>query len=449
MFLGRWITAIGRRVNHSDRQLELFAWYWENRMKEVAMLIRRCLIGSALLMFLASPCNAKSQNENWVSDNPHELIIPPGGKLDVWFNVPKAILYREHALDLIKATIGSCTEAATAVKPSKKKVVRAQQVGNCPSGTTPGFPSKQDYFIIHVLRWNDKADGAAAQTIDKQNWYVFNIDPNWSEEDFSANKRVFGTRKVWLLHVQFNRKFEHSVAYNLKVSSKTPAYLTHLAQVGDLFGIEAAKAPSETGERGVRAPLYDKVWDATQFVANYVPSDMEFSGEVTAAGGGSSATPPVDISPQTFDNEGRYHIDFSVGVPIKKITELSYVSSTGTLTPAKVQKENLFALFNYHFKAFDIKSSGWSPYPHLVAGVAIGSRPLQKALIGVGYGPVLAHFYAGVLLNTSKVAPETKCGAAAASVPSGTALVNHTCAQFAFGLNIGVGAVLDTLKSKK
>jgi hypothetical protein len=97
----------------------------------------------------------------------------------------------------------------------------------------------------------------------------------------------------------------------------------------------------------------------------------------------------------------------------------------------------------------DIKGAGFSKWPHLVAGVAIDSTPLKKALIGVGYGPAIANFYVGALINTDRAPSGTACGATPSISQSQGALPYRTCTQFSFGLNLGVGAVVNALKGTK
>jgi len=156
------------------------------------MLRFKCCTCLAFLLFLASPCDAKTQTARWLS-SPQQLSLTEQ-KLNGWFDVSKATLDMSHALELIQATIGSCAKEAAAGKPYEREV-EAPPGGKCQSGQT-AFPTGQDYFIIHVLRWNDPAAGATTQTMDKQNWYTFNIDPQWSNEDFASNNRVFGKKRV-------------------------------------------------------------------------------------------------------------------------------------------------------------------------------------------------------------------------------------------------------------
>jgi hypothetical protein len=258
------------------------------------------------------------------------------------------------------------------------------------------------------------------------------------DDDFAKNNRLFGYRKFWFLYVHLNVPADttYTVNYTLHATHKTPAYLLHL---GLAFGV--ALTPAAKPAAGTNS-----FWDYHQFAGVPVPSDIDMSGEVQPSSAGAA---PITIDKQTFDNEGRYHIDFSIGVPIVKLTELSYVSTSNTLAPAKVEREKLFGLFNYYFQPVDIKASGFSWLPHAVAGVGLGSRPLQNALFGVGWGPTLANFYFGLLLNTQRLPENSACGDnVPAPLPGGTILKNKTCPQFAFGLNISAGSILDTLKKK-
>jgi hypothetical protein len=155
------------------------------------------------------------------------------------------------------------------------------------------------------------------------------------------------------------------------------------------------------------------------------------------------------LDTQTFDNEGLYHVDFTVAVPIRKISEISYVSGSNTLVPSKIDKQTTFGLIDYYVQPVDIKSTGWSVYPHALAGVAIDSNPLKRVLVGGGYGPVLAHFYMGLVLDTQPLAPGSSCGSlpTAPQLASGT-LRNRTCPGLGIGLNVSVGSVIDALKPK-
>ena len=138
------------------------------------------------------------------------------------------------------------------------------------------------------------------------------------------------------------------------------------------------------------------VWNAKQVSIPYVPSNVTFTPKFA---GGNAAT---------FDNEGLYQIDFSAGVSLNKS-----------------EQQQLFGLLDIYFKPIDIKSSGFSPWPHLVMGVRAGNRPLKKILVGLGYGPAIAHVYCGVVYDSTTNPPHR---------------------ELSFGLNISIGAALSTVR---
>jgi hypothetical protein len=371
--------------------------------------------------------------------------------------------------------------------------------------------------------------------VDKQNWYVFHDDNklDWDDDAYSKNDRIFGSRKVYLLYVHFNRgtNSRYLARYTMTAKKKTPAYLLHFTSLLQVYGASTG-AGAARGE--VAGAVPNAFWNATPLDTYYVPSDLTFTPtmlpypqlsssqampaaaagnpapaqtpaaasavmpatpatpgttptmaapmpapatattalpptSLTVPGGANPqptptnppANPPASPSPansiptevtldsQVFDNEGRYHFDFSVAVPVRKISEISYVSSSNSLVPAKVDKQTTFGVVDYYFKPIDIKGSGWSLYPHALAGVAIDSHPLKRVLIGGGYGPLLAHLYMGLVLDTQSLPPGASCG----KVPTAQQLAagglqNRICPGFSLGLNVSVGSVLDSIKSK-
>ncbi len=421
-------------------------------------MFRRLGFVLVAMVLTAGAVVGKEKTYSWSSD-PTILELPdaPVGQvapLISWFNLDKGQLYQSYTLDLIAATMGRCygytsipelkgtklVHACKAQFDSEGQVVRAN---GQPVQEIANFPGPDDYVVIHILTWKTLDAGKHVQGVDKQNWYVFHADdPDWDDAAFASNNRVFGKKKIYFLYVHFNRNSDalYTVRYDLKAKSKMPAYLDHFVGIGQLFGIGSAPGA------GVTEAKIQNVWGAHGFGIDYVPSDVTLTPQVDPKDVGSSS---VQLDPKTFDNEGRYHVDFSVGVAIKQIRNISYTSSSNTLVPTSIDKNSIFAFVNYYPKPFDIKSSGLSKYPHVVAGFGIVSKPLQKAFIGAGFGPIFANFYAGVLLNTKRLPVQSGCGHTPTAAEAAGTLTNKTCPEFGFGLNVQVGSVLDALKSKK
>ena len=462
------------------------------------------LFGIVLLSFLtASVALAQEKSFVWVSET-KQLALPGITSVATLFDQDNAVLYRSGALAFIRATFGC-------------KSGNPPQLVPCVSDSTPTFLGSKDYVVIHVVRWKDPDPHSGAQSVDKQNWYLFNQgNGDWDDDAYSKNNRIFGSKNVYLLYLHFNAKSRYLARYTLTAKKKTPAYLLHFAGLLQLFGVNTAGG-ARLGET-IPAAVPNAAWGVQDLDAYYVPADLSFEPTMlpplnsepaatapppgaptstppasppsipstqgtspssgvsdtlpaTASGpsGGQGNTPPapaagtnasssssmpsltteVKLDSHTFDNEGLYHVDFTVAVPIRKIGEISYVSSSNTLVPAKVDKQTTFGVVDYYFKPIDVKGSGCSLYPHALAGVAINSHPLKRVLIGGGYGPLLAHFYMGLVLDTQSLPPGGACGKlpSAAQLASGT-LHNRTCPGFSLGLNVSVASVLDSLKSK-
>ena len=392
------------------------------------------------------------------------------------------------------------------------------------------------YTVIHVVRWRDEPDSSKPQSIDKQSWHVYR-DGDWSDQDFTERKRIYGAKNVNFIYVHLNRRqdFHYSVTYNIKATKKMPAFLYNLGVLAGQFGVPVVGG-------GGSAP--SAFWGATSFRFDYVPSDLEFTpiydvlsatcvvppppqtvptGAPPSAGGpgpapspqpgsnafapepGASPRPRTDnssrdrigqnalpsstpaakeqlprrsnaqpsggaatgfdpiaspsfefrrtgaqvsgLNPATFDNEGRYFFDFSIGVPVKKIRDVKFTStSQDTLTATSTEKQNLFAFFNLYPKPIDTKRNMLVRWPHLVTGAKVGSQPLKQLVLAGGWGPVFANFYAGVLFHTRSLPEGTSCGKIPSSIPSGAKLQNKTCAEFTFGINLPVGALVSATK---
>jgi hypothetical protein len=486
----------------------------------------RCLSRAAGLLLISLSVSAQDNQYTLVGLVQNlDLSSATGAgptRQQAWFDYDNAVLFQNHVLDLLDATSGRChTAKQSSQKPdTQQKGGAGQSTSSIPEvadlntcgDKAAEFPGANDYIIFHVVNWGGSASSVLKVT--KQNWYVYNVSQGWDTTAFTG-LRIFGKKQVYLYTIHLNLPASdhfYEERYAIDEKHKTPAFLTHLLGIGQLFGIQS------TGGGGTASS--DK-WYAWRLDVKYVPADIQITptmvdlsntsnnppvqpdaaknqgGQVTppttALGNGpveapTGAPPPPDkkgapvtpppqpapakvagakpadtagkagaqaaaansatLDAKTFDNEGKYHVDFSVAVPITKISGLSYVQASDTLAAAKVDKQKIFALFDYYIKPVDIKNTILPKLPYLLMGVGLGSQPLKQALFGVGWGPVYANFYAGLLLNTERVTSTWKCGDNAPTAVAGTTLVNHTCPEFSFGLNMSVGAISDALKSK-
>jgi hypothetical protein len=379
---------------------------------------------------------------DWPGAADPKNLLPPR---EAWIDSKRATVYLSYIPNLLEATVGTCRgydpPKNGKVEISIHKCAIENDATGKPTGKkeVPNFPGPNDYVILHLVAWKDPAKDAKTQDVDKQNWYVYNGAAAWDDAAFTANYRIFGKKNVYLFYLHLNRaaRIDYNVNYEMVVASKFRAFLDHLIKLGQIWGVTV------TGAGGPSDQPSD-VFGMITYKVDYVPSDLTVTPKILDAGDGHTGT---TLDSKKFDNEGTYHTDFSVAVPIKKITDFMYVSTSSSLAPAKVDKQKLLAVFDFHPWSFDVKGSGFSKYPYLLTGVGLGSKPLQRTLFGVAYGPAYANFYAGLLLNTQHLPEGGECGKTPTAEQLKGTLTTKTCKEFTFGINVGVGSILDAIKN--
>jgi len=285
------------------------------------------------------------------------------------------------------------------------------------------------YCIIHIVRWQDSDTGK----VDKQHWYVFRggkpvkdskptaYNPAWSVDDLQGS-RLYGTKGFWLLYVHLNASKPYLAEYDSAVTGKIQANLASLFAVAKLFNpaanTAAPAAPEDTNQ------TYN-FYGGTYFEAS-VPSDIVLTAKKLPPPGAADTAAQSIADNQKFDNESKYFFDFSVGVPIKKVSELTFDSKANTVSPTPQSNRKALALVDIHFPPVDVKSTKSTLIPYLVSGVSIDSQPLHQILVGVGWGLPFANMYIGSLWVKQ---PGATAGAPASFSP-----------QLAIGINLTVSA---------
>ena len=295
------------------------------------MKISRLLFAWGLLFAVSAQLSADTKTFDWKDDSPKPL--GDNGKF-----------IKKADASIAPSQLGEFLGAIHLLpKGSSKKSSKAVEEP----------PRSDDTYVVHVAVWGEptrglEKDGPVKTQIDKQNWYVYQSG-HLSDEDIQKNKRLFGVKRIWLVYVLLNanKSLNYDVSYQLSVKGKTSAYLQHLTSIVEAFNpgsieIETKKEDDLTSRWGMHC-----------FEIPYRPSDLTFTPTLTlgapATNGlkfGASGDELRGAKAETFDNEGLYNIDFSVGVPFKKISDLNYVSTSNTLVPAKVTQENILGLFN-------------------------------------------------------------------------------------------------------
>ncbi len=322
-----------------------------------------------------------------------------------------------------------------------------------PKQFVPGAKDKQTYCIIHVLRWGEPDAKTNKQAIQAQNWYLYSTlrstKAGWTQEDFTKNKRLFGSHKVYIIYIHLNVAAStiYIPSYRLTVTKKVPANLQHLLTLFQTF------APGTTGPSAI-TPHVEEVttdhygWGALDL--QYDPSDITVSSTTRAVkNGAADSSPEAKLSDDiTFDNEGGYNFDFGFAVPIKKISQVNVNFTNGTATPVKVNDLSVFMVVDGYLKPVDVKSSRWTSWPHPLAGVAFAKQPLNRILVGGAWGPRFAELYLGAMFvkQPKRTAGDSCKGSNTSGVVTGS---YQYCAQFSIGINLPVSGIASALSKPK
>jgi hypothetical protein len=194
---------------------------------------------------------------------------------------------------------------------------------------------------------------------------------------------------VWLLYIHLNIPpgTHYDAQYDFTMTDVKPAPLADAFGILSLLGGAAPAAALNAP-----APQPYNIWGLQRVRPAHLPNQTQVAAGAVQGGKAQSLG-----SASTFSNEGRYHFDFSFGVPVKKITQLQFDSTNQAVAPKSVDQQNVFALVDLYPAPQDLARSNFSYIPYLVGGVAFAHQPLHKLLLAAGWGPAFGQFYAGCL----------------------------------------------------
>lgn len=217
------------------------------------------------------------------------------------------------------------------------------------------------------------------------------------------------------------------VSYQVDVVKKLPSPVQNLSDALAIGGLEAAAAVNEvTTKPGV---LYGgRILEIAD-----VPSDVKVQGRLVVKKPAASDT-TFDLGSKTYDNEGLYFWDVSLGVPLNTIKQLNFEAEGGAIVPKEVDKQNLYLLFNIFIRPTDTKKLEHRLIPSPLIGIGLSKKPLDTVFAGLSMGlNRIQIFGGGVWLKTQE-----------------TAGVAATYQQkWLVGANVPVRQIANLLKAKK
>lgn len=210
------------------------------------------------------------------------------------------------------------------------------------------------------------------------------------------------------------------VGYRVVAKAKLPSALSNLLELiqpQSGFRVDALQVQSVA------------LWGGEQMNITSVPSDVKVTPIAN----------DKELDSRTFDNEGLYFWDISVGLPIKSIKDTTYDSTAQGFSAKKVSRQNLYAMFNVFPIKVDTKASGnWRLTPALLVGVGIVNRPLDRLMFGGGLGIGKVQFFVGTAM-TRKQFPQS----------NGTLSDPVYRTNLVYGLNVPIRQVITALKTAK
>jgi hypothetical protein len=304
--------------------------------------------------------------------------------------------------------------------------------------TAGGGPVDGDYAITHVIEWGEVQNKAEAI---RERWTLFQlIGSEWKTVQTQKGTRIYGHRRVHVLAIHLNTNNKWDIDYTVSVKKKTP---TNIANVLDLLSVITS------GTVAKKAAGQD-LWGGGLMCINSIPSDIEVQAEVVVRNSDSVAIQQPKTYNKTYDNEGKYWWDVSIGVPFKEVKSVQFNSSNGVVTAKEVTRQSAYGFLNiFLFGKQDLTGDSFLKSPHLVLGVPIASKPLDRPVVGLGYGirkfSLKFDFFAGLVFNRVREPRTLAVGEAATENQLESDLQSKRVRKFIFGVNLPLRQVKEAL----
>ena len=172
----------------------------------------------------------------------------------------------------------------------------------------------------------------------------------------------------------------------------------------------------------------------------------------STAGGEATKSQPPEIGNKVFNNEDLTWWDVSLMMQVKTVSDITYNATDGTVQPAKVTKQNIFAaadvfpLRNYE-RHWKIKGQFIS-VPIAVA-IPLNSTPLDRPFFGAGIGTRAFQFMVGISYDSASSPRTLTVGAPTTPSKLAADSTTHRVSKLMLGLNVSVTSVVNALTKSK
>jgi hypothetical protein len=301
------------------------------------------------------------------------------------------------------------------------------------------------FALINVIN----VGGTTTQSVKSNNWYIYSKKKGWYDGfgrgwqlvNFDGATRFYGVSQVLFISVLLNETSADTpqIAYTFTVSKAQASNVGALYQLlGLVFPSAATAAPG-----GKAAPQPRFLTGCALVPIAYKTASIKVDTAYTSGGGS-----PFSAS-QSFTNEATQWWDVSFALPVTKASTLQYSSTANTVTSTQINKQSLYAVFDWYIPKADLSATGYSLMPHPFAGVGMTSQPLHSFIFGASIGLHLAEVYAGaLLLKQQELSGLAAGGTGTAAQVTGATSYGYK-ASFSVGIKISIGTAVKSLANSK
>lgn len=301
---------------------------------------------------------------------------------------------------------------------------------------------KDLYCVVHIVKWI-AADKSAK--VDQDAWFLYHYsskESKWERQKNFDGKRIYGSDEVGVLFIHTNIPDSvvdtTDISYKISIEKKIPA------PVGDVLTLVGSITGAKATAKGIDNKPPVDLYAASVIKVEDLPSDLTITGSLAVEG------KQTQVLTRTYDNEGRYHWDVSVGVPLTTIREVQFVSDGNKVTTSAKDKQDVYGFLNIYPWAVDVKDEKALTPPHFLVGVPLASKPLHHPLVGIGFGvyktPIKFNLFAGVTFNRELVPRTLTSGSNATPAQLEADLHPRWVRKFSWGINFPISQIKDALK---
>ena len=270
--------------------------------------------------------------------------------------------------------------------------------------------------IIHLLRWKD----AEHTQVKFQKWFLYDPTPSKLTFYLQSEKEVFqrtaipGRKDFQFVYIHLNAvlasgpsewqvvgaggtALKHPVNYTVTVSKQQTQFLQDLKSTLQILGVLA------TASEEVKPGYYS----VSTFQSQWTTSSISITGTLDSKNESKAATATQkdasnQIASKTYTNERPSWIGLSAGVPLTTYKDITFQSSSGTLVPNSITKQDVYIFLDGYLPPVLPTLTGFRYLPHPFFGLPIKGEVLRHSMVGAGIGLHWIEPFGGFIFETRK-----------------------------------------------